>query len=522
MSDLSGAGGTFPSPPSPPLISRQLDSTSPLSPALSHSPPFNYHEQQNTNVIPHPSDKGPTILETKIIYHLDDQSTPYLVKLPIPPDTITLGDLKKYIPPNSNNIGNSATNNSNNSENEFGDYKYFFKSMDDDFGVVKEEIVEDKTRLPSFNGRVICWIVQAGLGGPNSHDGSGHSGKSAGSDKREMGRRRYLAHNEKSSSTIISSSTCTSGLARGFNNKHPINKAGFSQYPHQHRRKKCYLRGAGPEARHAAREYHSYTTHSSSNSTLPPAPYHHSHPTHDHTHPSFILGNIHNRQNNNNPYGFSDTEDSASRFSSVTDAAARQSYKAHSRRVADADTDITESVVSVDVIEVTLDVEATNFLGISIVGRRDKNGDGGFENVNIPGGAPGISVGSIMKGGAISRDGRIEPGDVILEVNGTSLDRVSSDQAIAILRDAVKKPGKPVKLLVAKMWGSCSASRFRHPDPPPPRYYSAAAERDIISGRGLIESDKGYGGGEMIADKLGDIRIDGRTNNGRRDFDSEQ
>jgi len=52
--------------------------------------------------------------ETKIIYHLDDQDTPYLIKLPIGSDKVTLFDLK------------NALNRPN--------YKYYFKSMDDDFG----------------------------------------------------------------------------------------------------------------------------------------------------------------------------------------------------------------------------------------------------------------------------------------------------------------------------------------------------------------------------------------------------
>jgi len=54
--------------------------------------------------------------ETKVIYHLNDEDTPYLIKLPISADKITLGDLK-------NALGKP-------------NYKYFFKSMDDDFGCV--------------------------------------------------------------------------------------------------------------------------------------------------------------------------------------------------------------------------------------------------------------------------------------------------------------------------------------------------------------------------------------------------
>jgi len=52
--------------------------------------------------------------ETKVLCHVNDEETPYLVKLPILSETVSLGDLK------------NALNRPN--------YKYFFKSMDDDFG----------------------------------------------------------------------------------------------------------------------------------------------------------------------------------------------------------------------------------------------------------------------------------------------------------------------------------------------------------------------------------------------------
>jgi len=52
--------------------------------------------------------------ETKVLYHVNDEETPYLVKLPISSDTVSLSDLKNAL---------SRPN-----------YKYFFKSMDDDFG----------------------------------------------------------------------------------------------------------------------------------------------------------------------------------------------------------------------------------------------------------------------------------------------------------------------------------------------------------------------------------------------------
>ena len=79
--------------------------------------------------------------ETKVIYHIDNEDTPYLVKLPVGPDKVTLADFK--------NVLNRPN------------YKFFFKSMDDDFGVVKEEIIEDECPLPCFNGRVVSWLVSA-------------------------------------------------------------------------------------------------------------------------------------------------------------------------------------------------------------------------------------------------------------------------------------------------------------------------------------------------------------------------
>ncbi|GAA6107182.1 segment polarity protein dishevelled homolog DVL-1 [Tachysurus ichikawai] len=80
--------------------------------------------------------------ETKIIYHIDEEETPYLVKLAVSPDKVTLADFKNVL---SNRPVNS--------------YKFFFKSMDQDFGVVKEEISDDNAKLPCFNGRVVSWLV---------------------------------------------------------------------------------------------------------------------------------------------------------------------------------------------------------------------------------------------------------------------------------------------------------------------------------------------------------------------------
>ena len=56
-------------------------------------------------------------------------------------------------------------------------------------------------------------------------------------------------------------------------------------------------------------------------------------------------------------------------------------------------------------------------------------------------------MGSIMKGGAVAQDGRIEPGDMILQVNQISLENMSNDEAVKVLREAVQKPGMLVRMV---------------------------------------------------------------------------
>ena len=79
---------------------------------------------------------------TRIVYFLNDQDTPYLTKLNIAPTEITLADFK-------NNLEINAKSG----------FKFFFKSHDEEVGIVKEEITEDNAKLPLFKGRVVAWLV---------------------------------------------------------------------------------------------------------------------------------------------------------------------------------------------------------------------------------------------------------------------------------------------------------------------------------------------------------------------------
>lgn len=53
--------------------------------------------------------------------------------------------------------------------------------------------------------------------------------------------------------------------------------------------------------------------------------------------------------------------------------------------------------------------------------------------------------------GAVAADGRVEPGDMLLQVNDVNFENMSNDDAVHVLRDIVHKPG-PITLTVAKCW----------------------------------------------------------------------
>jgi CRISPR/Cas system-associated protein endoribonuclease Cas2 len=46
-----------------------------------------------------------------------------------------------------------------------------------------------------------------------------------------------------------------------------------------------------------------------------------------------------------------------------------------------------------------------------------------------------------INSGAVALDGRIEPGDMILQVNDINFENMSNDEAVRVLREVVQKPG---------------------------------------------------------------------------------
>lgn len=347
--------------------------------------------------------------ETKVIYHIDDEDTPYLVKLPVAPDKVTLGDFK--------NVLNRPN------------YKFFFKSMDDDFGVVKEEIIEDECPLPCFNGRVVSWLVSADGGTVVGSDDQASncdtdtlSSLPPGVERGHgVGETRPPSFHGGPVSSRLDAADTADSIIREFDDTES-SITSVSQIGRQQRR-----HGAGRMPLHGGRAQQLRAGGRRFEDAS-----------------SVLSSEIETTS-------FFDTEDNesmaSSRFTTSTEATSVSRQHANRMRKqkrlkhrkpahlsrASSISSMTDSTLSLNIITVTLNMDTVNFLGISIVGQSNQGGDGG------------IYVGSIMKGGAVALDGRIEPGDMILQVNDLNFENMSNDDAVRVLRDVVQKPG-PIKV----------------------------------------------------------------------------
>uniref|UniRef100_A0A674APQ1 Dishevelled segment polarity protein 3 n=1 Tax=Salmo trutta TaxID=8032 RepID=A0A674APQ1_SALTR len=343
--------------------------------------------------------------DTKIIYHLDDQETPYLVKLPIAADRVTLADFK--------NVLNKPN------------YTFFFKSMDDDFGVVKEEISDDNAKLPFFNGRVVSWLVSA--------DGS-HGGSDGGSTCANSQAELPLPLERTGGigdSRPPSFHANAAGSQDNLDNETEMESVVLVQ------REREWERDRGGRLNgHTRPELPGYE----SSSTLMSS------------------------ELETTSFFDSEDDDAPSRFSGSTEqSTSSRLVRRHRRRRRKPKAPRMERVrhTHTDHIDASL-LCKYNFLGISIVGQSNEKGDGG------------IYIGSIMKGGAVAADGRIEPGDMLLQVNDINFENMSNDDAVRVLREIVHKPG-PITLTVAKCWDPNPRGCFTLPRSEPIRPIDPAA-----------------------------------------------
>ncbi|XP_029434209.1 segment polarity protein dishevelled homolog DVL-1 isoform X3 [Rhinatrema bivittatum] len=348
--------------------------------------------------------------ETKIIYHIDEEETPYLVKLPVAPEKVTLAHFKAVL-----------------SKRPLHGYKFFFKSMDQDFGVVKEEISDENARLPCFNGRVVSWLVLA----ESSHSDAVSQCTESHTDLPPPIERTGGIGDSRPPSFHPNAASSRDGLD---------NETGTESMVSHRRDRERHRRRTDAVPRingHPKLDRHRDPAVYDSSSTVMSSELESS---------SFID---------------SDEEDQTSRLSSSTEQSTssrlirkhkRRRRKQRMRQVdrSSSFSSITDSTMSLNIITVTLNMEKYNFLGISIVGQSNDRGDGG------------IYIGSIMKGGAVAADGRIEPGDMLLQVNDVNFENMSNDDAVRVLREIVSKPG-PISLTVAKCWDPTPRSYFTIP-----------------------------------------------------------
>ncbi|XP_071634416.1 segment polarity protein dishevelled homolog DVL-3 isoform X2 [Temnothorax longispinosus] len=361
--------------------------------------------------------------ETKIIYHMDDEETPYLVKLNISPERVTLADFK--------NVLNRPN------------YKYFFKSMDDDFGVVKEEIVDDDAHLPCFNGRVVSWLVSAE--GSNVSDGASQCTDSMAHSEAKHDRVDHTTpgHGNRGNAPLSHDDTLTETesiiSSRQGHHLHKSSRHHSEKYEKYNKYNGLRING---HSKH--RSGHGYETASILSSDLETTTFLES----DDDASSRITSTTGRHTN------MSSTIDRGTLDRRRPQRRRRHRLPPMSRT--SSFSSITDSTMSLNIITVSLNMDTVNFLGISIVGQSNKGGDGG------------IYVGSIMKGGAVALDGRIEPGDMILQVNDINFENMSNDEAVRVLREVVQKPG-PIKLVVAKCWDPNPKGYFTIPRTEPVR-----------------------------------------------------
>ncbi|XP_041944660.1 segment polarity protein dishevelled homolog DVL-1b isoform X2 [Alosa sapidissima] len=362
--------------------------------------------------------------ETKIIYHIDEEETPYLVKLSIAPDKVTLADFKNVL---SNRSVNS--------------YKFFFKSMDQDFGVVKEEISDDNAKLPCFNGRVVSWLILA------------ESSYSDGVSMCTESHPELPPPLERTGG--IGDSRPPSFHAHAVSSREGVDTETASESLLSHRRER-----ETEKARRRREEFPHVNGHSKGESVARDSAM------------GCDSGSVMSSELESSSFMDSEEED-ASRLSSSTEKSSssqlmrRHQRKRRRQKVNKIDrsssfSSITDSTMSLNIITVTLNMEKYHFLGISIVGQSNDRGDGG------------IYIGSIMKGGAVAADARIEPGDMLLQVNDVNFENMSNDDAVRVLREIVSKPG-PISLTVAKCWDPSPRSYFTIPHTEPVRPIDPAA-----------------------------------------------
>lgn len=342
-----------------PNRSNDLTSNNPLNQfQILQEDKFNVTQQNHrSNIYGHLSAN-----ETKICVIVDSR-TPVIIKTPVPTNSIKLSDFKTALP---------ALDNPN--------FKYFFKSSDSEFGIVKEEIQDNNARLPVYKGRVVAWIVTPG-GLKNELSSS------APKSDNLMSNLTYSQTSYEDSYDETSSAMTTTGFETS-----------------------SYFTETNDDCSSTFSETTCDTFISQKRAYQKP------------------VDETRNSDHKRNIYGGSKHRLIDNRSSSSSASSSSSSLQSDASPVDDS---------TVLYVTVHLVLTAENFLGLQI----SSNTNNGIDE--------GISIDAVTEGSEVARDGRIEPGDKLVQVNDVNLEELTNDDAVAILKAAVIKRG-PLKLVVAK------------------------------------------------------------------------
>uniref|UniRef100_H9GKC5 Dishevelled segment polarity protein 1 n=1 Tax=Anolis carolinensis TaxID=28377 RepID=H9GKC5_ANOCA len=286
--------------------------------------------------------------------------------------------------------------------------------------VVKEEISDDNARLPCFNGRVVSWLVLAE---------SAHS--DAGSQCTESHPDLLPPPLERTGG--IGDSRPPSFHPNAASSRDGLDNETGTESVVSHRRERHRRRN---------REGHEDVSRINGHTKLER---HREHP------PGYDSSStVMSSELESSSFVDSDDDENTSRLSSSTEqSTSSRLIRKHKRRRRK------QKMRQIDRV-------CCHYSQLIIVGQSNDRGDGG------------IYIGSIMKGGAVAADGRIEPGDMLLQVNEVNFENMSNDDAVRVLREIVSKPG-PISLTVAKCWDPTPRSYFTIPRAEPVRPIDPAA-----------------------------------------------
>uniref|UniRef100_A0A2R5L4U3 Putative regulation of actin cytoskeleton organization n=2 Tax=Ornithodoros turicata TaxID=34597 RepID=A0A2R5L4U3_9ACAR len=89
----------------------------------------------------HPSWGAGPQASTKVVYYTEKSVTPFLSAIPKRLGEIRLRDFKVVF-------------------DRPGQYRFHFKTLDPEFGMVKEEVLHDEDVIPGWDGKIIAWVEE--------------------------------------------------------------------------------------------------------------------------------------------------------------------------------------------------------------------------------------------------------------------------------------------------------------------------------------------------------------------------